>query len=111
MYILNLSNGYTILGALMVTLLFIIWGKELKKSLITAVGLMLFLASLLIHAVQLTMLVDTVYRSIVSISMSVEAIMIFLLYISYLWVDDIEAKAKNKKSIDNSLDWFWKKIG
>ena len=42
--------------------------------------------------------------------MSIEAIMILLSYISYLWVDDIEAKEKNKKSIDNSLDWFWKKI-
>lgn len=111
MYILNLSNGYTIIGALMITLLFIIFGKEFKKSLITAVGLILFLVALLIHTVQLTMIVDTVYKSIVTISMSVEAIMIFLLYISYLWIDDIEAKAKHKKSIDNSLEWFWKKIG
>lgn len=111
MYILNLSSPYTIIGALMISLLFIILGKELKKSLLPAIGLILFLIILLIHTFQLTVLINAAYRSMVSISMTVDALMIFLLYISYLWVDDIEAKAKNKKSIDNSLDWFWKKIG
>lgn len=111
MYILNLSSPYTIVGALMITLLCIILGKEFKKSLLPAIGLILFLIILLIHTFQLTVLIDAAYRNIVTISMTVDALMIFLLYISYLWVDDIEAKAKNKKSIDNSLEWFWKKIG
>ena len=35
---------------------------------------------------------------------------ILLSYISYLWVDEVEAKYKNKKSIDNSLSWFWNKV-
>jgi len=111
MYILDLSNPYTIIGALMLTLIFIILGKEFKKSLLTAIGLIIFVIILVIHTFQLTVLTDVVYRAMVSISMTVDALMIFLLYISYLWVDDIEAKEKNKKSIDNSLEWFWKKIG
>ena len=111
MYILNLSEPYAIIGALVITLLFIILGKEFKKSLLTAAGLMIFLVSLLIHAFQLTVVIEPINRTIITISMSIEAVMIFLLYISYLWVDDIEARAKNKKSIDNSLDWFWKKLG
>ena len=36
--------------------------------------------------------------------------MIFISYASYLWVDDVETKAKKKKSIDNSLEWFWKNV-
>lgn len=111
MYILNLSQPYAIIGALMITLLFIILGRELKKSVLPAIGLAIFLILLLIHTFQLTILLNPTYRAMVSMSMSIDAIMIFLLYISYLWVDDIEAKLKNKKSIDNSLDWFWKKIG
>ena len=33
MYILNLSNIYTVIGALMITILLIVLGKEFKKSL------------------------------------------------------------------------------
>ena len=43
-------------------------------------------------------------------SIAVDFGFIFLSFVSYLWVDDLEAKSKGKKSIDNSLDWFWKKI-
>lgn len=110
MYIVNLSEPYSIIGALMITLLLIILGKEFKKSLLPVVPLIVFLILLLVHTFQLTMLRDTTYRTMVTISMSVDAIMIFLSYISYLWVDDIETREKNKKSIDNSLDWFWKKV-
>ena len=110
MYIVNLSQPYAIIGALMLTILFIILGKEFKKSLLPAIPLFIFLTLLVIHTYQSTILTDLAYKSIVTISMSVDACMIFLSYISYLWVDDIETREKNKKSIDNSLEWFWKKI-
>jgi len=110
MYIVNLSEPYAIIGALMVTLLFIIFGKEFKKSLLPAIPLFIFLILLLIHTFQSTILTDLMYKSMVTVSMGVDACMIFLAYISYLWVDDIETREKHKKSIDNSLDWFWKKI-
>ena len=110
MYILNLSEPLTIIGALMVTLLCIILGKEFKKSVLPAISLFLFLTLLVIHTYQSTVVTDLAYQSIVTVSMCVDACMIFLSYISYLWVDDIETKEKNKKSIDNSLEWFWKKI-
>ena len=110
MYIVNLSGSNTIILSLMLTLLFILLGKEFKKSLLPTVPLFLFLILLLIHALQLTVLTEAIYRSIVIRSMCVEACMIFLSYISYLWVDDIETREKHRKSIDNSLDWFWKKV-
>lgn len=110
MYIVDLSQPYTIIGALMITLLFIIIGKEFKKSFMPAIPLFLFLILLVIHTLQSTVLTDLAYKSIVTVSMGVDACMIFLAYISYLWVDDIETREKHKKSIDNSLDWFWKKV-
>ena len=106
MYIVNLSQPHAIVGALMFTLLFVVLGKEFKKSILPAITLFLFLTLLIIHTFQSTVLTDVTYKSMVTVSMGVDACMIFLSYISYLWVDDIETKAKNKKSIDNSLDWF-----
>lgn len=110
MYIVNLSEPYNIIGALMLTLLFIILGKEFKKSLLPAIPLGIFLVLIVVHTFQSTVLTELEFKAIVTVSMCVDACMIFLSYISYLWVDDIEAKEKNKKSIDNSLDWFWKKV-
>ena len=43
-------------------------------------------------------------------SITFDLVFVFLSFISYLWIDDIEARAKNKKSLDNSLDWLWKKV-
>ena len=37
-------------------------------------------------------------------------VFVLITFFSYLWVDDIEARAIGKRSIDNSLDWFWKKV-
>ena len=65
---------------------------------------------ILVHTFQSFVLTDEIQKAMVTRSLGVDAIMIFLSYISYLWVDDIETKEKNKKSIDNSLEWFWKKI-
>ena len=110
MYIVNLAQPYGILFALLITVLFIILGKEFKKSLLPAISLVLFLALILLHTYQSVILVDGVYKAITIRSLGVDAIMIFLSYIAYLWVDDIEAKEKNKKSIDNSLEWLWKKV-
>ena len=110
MYIINLSDPYAIVIAVMLTVLFIILGKEFKKSILPAIVLGIFLVLVLMHTVQAFVVTDEYFRTIITRSITVDAIMIFLSYISYLWVDDIEAKEKNKKSIDNSLDWFWKKV-
>lgn len=110
MYIINLSNPTSILIALLFTTLCIILGKEFKKSIIPAISLGVFLVLILMHLFQSFTLQNEIYKAILTKSISIDAIMIFLSYISYMWVDDIESKEKNKKSIDNSLDWFWKKI-
>ena len=110
MYILDLTQPSAILIALMVTILFIILGREFKKSYVITIGLGIFLISILLHTYQSIALIDVYYKAIAAKSLAVDAVMIFLSYFAYLWVDDIEAKEKNKKSIDNSLEWFWKKV-
>lgn len=110
MYILDLTNPLVLLAALLIFLLLMILGKEFKKSLLPAIALFLFLVVLAIYGMQLTLVTAQVDKNLIVSCIGLNAILIFLSYISYLWVDDIEAKAKNKKSIDNSLDWFWKKV-
>lgn len=111
MYIVNLAEPLAMLIALLINLVFIILGRKLKNSVLPAIALFIFLILLVVYTIQTSIVTDEYYKSIIHISISFDCIMVFLSYISYLWVDDIEAKEKNKKSIDNSLDWFWKKIG
>lgn len=110
MYILDLSEPIAIVISLFITTICIVLGKQLKKSFIPAIPLLIFAILILIHVFQSAITIDLVEKAITKKSLGTDAVMIFLSYISYLWVDDIEAKEKNKKSIDNSLDWFWKKI-
>lgn len=41
------------------------------------------------------------------ISIAIDLIFLFLSFISYLWIDDVNAKKKKLKNYDNSLSWFW----
>ena len=50
-------------------------------------------------------IINTLYRCI-----AIDFVFTLVSFISYLWVDDIESKAIGKKSVDNSLDWFWKNV-
>ena len=109
-YVLNFTNPYTTLIGLLFALVLIILGKEFKKSVLPAIGLLLFLTSILVHVFQSITITDILLKAIATKSIIVDALLIFLLYISYMWIDDMEAKHKNKKSIDNSLEWFWKQV-
>lgn len=110
MNILDLTNPLVLLAAILIYGVLMILGKEFKKSSLPAISLFIFLATLIVYAVQLTMSHNPEITKFIVTCIGYNSILIFLSYISYLWVDDIEAKAKNKKSIDNSLDWFWKKV-
>ena len=110
MYILDLTNPLVLLAAILIYGALIILGKEFKKSALPAISLFLFLITLAIYGVQIMMSNNPETNQFIVQCIGYNAVLVFLSYISYLWVDDIEAKAKNKKSIDNSLDWFWNKV-
>ena len=113
MFILDITNVVKLLLLLIVTVLLIFLGHELKRSYITAIPLFGFLALLISHVVQL-MTLPAEYSDMTSTltwCIVLDFAFIFITFLSYLWIDDIEAKKTNKKSIDDSLDWFWKEIG
>ena len=110
MFILDLRDPLVLLFALMIYAVLMILGKEYKKSALPGFSLVLFLITLAIYGVQLFMSSNPETNKILATCIGYDTVLVFLSFVSYLWIDDMEAKANNKKSIDNSLDWFWNKV-
>ena len=112
MFVFDLTNPITLLLVVLATSLLIFLGQEIKRSSVAMIPLVLFLFSLITHVVQVSSLSqEYAYLSIVIYrSMIWDFIFILITFFSYLWIDDLEAKKNNKKSIDNSLEWFWREI-
>ena len=112
MFIFDLTNPLTLLLVVLATALLIFLGQEIKRSSIAIIPLIAFLGLLIIHVVQVSTLSEefsnlagTIYKCI-----ALDFLFILITFFSYLWVDDLEARKNNIRSIDNSLDWFWKEI-
>ena len=112
MPMINFSNPVVLLVVALLFVLVLILSKETKKSLIAAIMLFVFVALLIVHTIMYstTPSIENETLSALTFTMVFDLIFVLLSFISYLWVDDIESKVKKKKSIDNSLDWFWEKI-
>ena len=109
-FTINIANPVNLLLFLFATVLLIFLGQELKKSLIPQIILIVYVIMLVLHMLQISSLnpatdaevITTLYKCI-----TYDLLFVLVTFLSYLWVDDMEAKLKNKKSLDNSLDWFW----
>lgn len=113
MFLFDISNGLTLVLMLVATVLLIFLSQEEKKSFISAIALFGYVAILIMHVAQVATLGEefrTVALPILTRCIAIDFIFVLMTFFSYLWVDDIEAKATGKKSIDNSLSWFWKKV-
>lgn len=112
MPVVDLTQPFIVLLCLAAIICAIFLGHEIKRAVVPATALILCIALLVMHTLQLFVFSETYvgYERVLSTSMLFDFGFVLLTYISYLWIDDIEAKHRNKKSIDNSLDWFWSKI-
>ena len=112
MFIFDISNPLTLLLMLAATVLLVFLAQEVKKSMIAAVLLFAYLVILIIHVAQVATLSEEFRYMISTLSrcIVIDFIFVFISFFSYLWVDDMETKATGKKSLDDSLDWFWKKV-
>ena len=111
MPMINFTNPLTLLLATLIFVLMLILAKETKKSVITAIMLFVFVGILVTHVILYT--TGAIEQELVSdiiFTMVFDLIFVLISFIAYLWIDDVEAKVKKKKTIDNSLDWFWSKI-
>ena len=112
MFIFDISQPLTLMLILLATALLIFLAQEEKKSYIAAIPLISFLIIILVHIAQLIMLPEEYrnQRGVLTTNLAIDCVFIFITFFGYLWVDDMECKKKGLKSIDNSLDWFWKNI-
>ena len=106
------KNIVSFIALVVIIGLLIFLGQEVKKSVAVAIPLFAFLVLLVIHVAQIATvaatnaeLLGTLYRCL-----ALDFLFILVTFFGYLWVDDIESKFYKKKSIDNSLDWFWKEV-
>ena len=112
MFFVNVAQPWVLLVSLFLTICLIYVGREAKNSYVTLMPLAVFLILLVMHGIQFLIL-PVAYEELapqLARCLLIDFIMIFISYTSYLWIDDIETKAKKKKSIDNSLEWFWKNV-
>lgn len=112
MPMINFTNPVILLVVTLIYVLILILSKETKKSAIAAIMLFAFVAILVVHTI-MYITGDSLSSDVLSditFTMVFDLIFVLLSFIAYLWVDDIEAKLKKKKSIDSSLDWFWGKV-
>lgn len=112
MPIINFTQPLSVLIAVILFVLILYLAKENKKAWIIGAMLFAFLILLVGHTVEFAFIKDLTqgeYKAITG-SATMDLIFVFLSFISYLWIDDIEAKEGKRKSIDNSLEWFWNKV-
>lgn len=108
--IVDFSNAFSVVITLVLLILVVILGKENKKSVIPGIMLVVFMMILVGHTFEYSITNVAEIQIQISISLVFDFIFILLSFLSYLWIDEIECRDKNKKSIDNSLDWLWKKV-
>ena len=115
MFIFDVTQPVVLLLLLAGTVLLIVLGKELKKPHAPAAALVFFLLLVIFHSIKFASLTkasasyDAEHSALLG-CLAVDLVMIFISFFAYLWIDDIASKFYKKKSIDNSLDWFWNKV-
>jgi len=112
MPIINFTKPFAVLIAVVLFLLTMYLSRETKKPWIIAILLFGFLGILIGHTVEFLTIAqenDAIYVPVVA-SVAVDLVFVFVSFLVYLWIDDIAAKEGKRKSIDNSLEWFWNKV-
>lgn len=110
-FIFNTANPIMVLIYTILAVAIIILGKNKKSPILPGIYTILSLILLIYNVTKVGN--NSTYESIIAnayISIAFDFVLLFLSYISYLWIDDIHAKEKGKKSYDDSLSWFWDKI-
>ena len=103
------SEPINLLILTIITVLLIIIGRKTENPIFPVIIVLATIGLLIYHSVNLNGL-DSITASPIYFSIAVDMILLFLGFISYLWIDDIAAKSRNLKTYGDSLSWFWEKI-
>lgn len=110
--LIDFTNPLSVLTATALFVLVVLLARETKKSSLTAIMLVVFLLIISGHSAELSFANSNLVelRNTLATCITYDVVFIALSFFAYLWVDDMEAKEKKIKSLDNSLSWFWKKV-
>ena len=112
MPIINFTNPISVVVGVILFLLVLYLARETKKSWIVAVMLFTFILVLAGHTIEFATIAkqsEVIYKAITT-STIYDFAFVLLSFLAYLWLDEIEVRAGKRKSIDNSLSWFWNKV-
>jgi len=109
---LNTANPFVIMFYTLIVAGLIFVARRYENVVLLIVLIIANISFLIYHSVTLEKLeadqvemISQVYHCI-----GFDLIMLLLIFISYLWVDNLNAKKKKIKSYDDGLDWFWNKL-
>lgn len=94
----------------LITLLLIVLGRKLETPYLSIIVVVYGLGLLVYHTVCLNSAPNSAELSPFYFSIAVDLVVLFLGFITYLWIDDIYAKNENQKSYSDALSWFWDKL-
>lgn len=103
------SEPITLLIVTLITVILILLGRKTESPIYPVLIVFYSIGFLIYHSVYLNK-IDVIETSSIYFSIAADMIILFLGFISYLWVDDIAAKKRNKKNYSEALSWFWDKI-
>lgn len=125
MPIIDFTNPIYVVVALVLVLLCAFLANQYKKNTIPCIVLLVFLAILVGHTIELSVLGDVANISVFAVSIAVDEIFIFVSFLMFLWLDKIQVETskttkrgqKSKKSDKqekiiekDGLDVLWKKV-
>ncbi|MGN1298660.1 MAG: hypothetical protein ACI4UE_01590 [Candidatus Scatovivens sp.] len=106
--IFNTANPIIILVYTLIISGIIFLSRKSEKTIFPIILTIYMIVLLILHST-LKITDDTLMKT-KYISIAFDLIFLFLSFISFLWIDDINARKKNLKSYDNSLSWFWDEL-
>ena len=127
MPIINFTNPIHVVVALVLVLLCAFLAQQYKKNTIPCIVLLVFLAILVGHTIELSALSSTAEIMPFAVSIAVDEIFIFVSFLFFIWLDRIQVETtkttkdkktksvkkdkKDEKVIDeDGLDVLWKKV-
>ncbi len=113
MFIFDITNLVTLILIIIATILLIFLSQEIKNSKVALIPLFGFVIDLVIHTIQILTLKEqySYLYSVLCYNMAIDYALLLVSFFAYLWADEIEAKAFNKKTINSKgINWLWKQV-
>ena len=109
---LNTANPIIILFYTLIIVAVIVISRKVENTILLIIILITNVRFLIYHSVKLettsqdlTEVISNTYHCI-----AFDLVFLLLIFITYLWVDNIRAKTKKIKTYEDGLDWFWNKL-